>query len=160
MDEKNEDKDMQEELASHVCDLIATLETMNPESEEYGIVERSVVELSDILIRIDEIQNKWTDQDAQRKHEIEMEKLRQEAAEKARKAEERLKEIEQAEMKRWHTIDMWLRIATISVNVLTVTVFAGTAWVQTRMNYVDNVYDASNASRMILNGIGKMLKPS
>ena len=108
--EKNEDKDMQEELASHVCDLIATLETMDPASEEYQVVERSVAELSDILIRIDEIQNKWADQDSQRKHEIKMEKLRQEAAEKARIAEERLKELEQAEMKRWHTIDMWLRI--------------------------------------------------
>ena len=77
----------------------------------------------------------------------------------AREAEERLKAIEQKELKRWHNIDMGLRIAAVVATVLTTVAFTGVTLVQTRMNYVDNVYDAAPASRMILNAIGKLVKP-
>jgi hypothetical protein len=158
MDE-NEDITMQEALRNHVCDLVATMDELDPASEEYKVISDAVTKLSDILIRIEEIEMKHENEEVQRQHEVEMEQLKEKAAQEAREAEERLKAIEQKELKRWHNIDMGLRIAAVVATVLTTVAFTGVTLVQTRMNYVDNVYDAAPASRMILNAIGKLVKP-
>lgn len=159
MDE-NEGIDLQEALRDHVGKLTGLMEQSDPQSEEYEVLFNAVTKLTEILMKIDETQNRYTNEEEQRKHEIEMEKLKQEAAREAREADERLKQLEHAETKRWHNIDMILRIASVVVSVATVGLFGFTAWTQTRMNYVDNVYDVNGASRMILQSIGKMINPT
>ena len=57
MDE-NEDITMQEALRNHVCDLVATMDELDPASEEYKVISEAVTKLSDILIRIEEIEMK------------------------------------------------------------------------------------------------------
>lgn len=154
------DMDMVEALCEHIKNLTLTMDEMDPEDEQYIVISNAVAELSNIVVRLREIEAKCDNEEEQRKHEREIEELRQAAAKEAREAEERLKQIEQAEIRRWHTIDMALRIATISVSLLSLGLFGYTSWVQTRMNYVDNVYDVSGASRMILQAIGKTINPT
>jgi hypothetical protein len=159
MDE-NEDKTLQEELSDHVCDLVAQLETMEPTSDEYAIVESAVIKLTEVLVKMDEIQMKYGNEVDKRNAEKALKKLELEAAEKSAEYERKLRALELAEQKRQHNIEMGLKIAGIGVSALTTAAFVGTAWVQTRANYVDNIYDVSSASRMILTAIGKLVNPS
>ena len=157
---ENEDMNMVEALCTHITKLTTTLDSMDVASDEYVVVSNSLAELSNIVVRLRDIEAKCDNEEEQRKHEKEVEELRQQAAREAREAETRLKAIEQAEIRRWHNIDMGLRIATISVSLLSLTLFGFTTWTQTRMNYVDNIYDVNGASRMILQAIGKAVSPN
>ena len=156
MDE-NEDKTMVEELKEHVCDLIATLETMDPTTDEYTVVKDAIKSLSDIVIRIEETQMKYEDEVEKRHFEYEMKKLELEASREAREAENRIRMLEQKETKAWHIAETILKASAIGAGVFANVAFVYTALVQSRMNYVDNVYDSSPAAKMILNKIGKDL---
>ena len=158
MDDENEGKTMQEALQSHVCDLVALLDEMDPLSEEYATVKEAIETFGNILIRMDEIQLKYGNEVDQRNFERQMKHLELDAANEARQAEQKLKLIAEKELRRWHTIDAILRGAAIGVSILSAFGFLWTAWVQTRMNYADNVYDASPAAKAILSAIGKMVQ--
>lgn len=154
------DGDLQEVLARHVCDLVDNLEEMDPVSNEYAIVEDAVDKLSNLLIKMDEIQLKYGNEVDQRNFEMKLKKLEIEASMKAREAEEKLRLLEQQEARRSHNIETGIKIAGLCINVISTMAFLGTAWVQTRANYCDNIYDVSQASRMILSAIGKLVKPN
>lgn len=158
MDE-NESVALQDALTEHVVSLTELMESSDPQSEEYAILLNAVTKLTDLVVKIQEIEMKSENEEEQRRHEKEMEHLREEAAKEAREAEAQLKAIEDAENKRWHNIELGLRVATIVTSVASLALFGWTAWTQTRMNYVDNVYDVNGASRMVLQAIGKMVKP-
>lgn len=156
MDE-NEDKTMEDELRSHICELIVRLEELDPTTEDYIAVRESIIALSNIIIRIEETQMKYEDEVEKRHFEYEMEQLRNKFAKELKEVENSLKRIDQREAHLWHTVESILRAASIGASVCGTIGFTYIALVQTRANYVDNIYDASPAAKMVMNKIGKDL---
>ena len=152
------DIDFVDALQQHVCKLIEELDKYDPVSEEYVIVKDSVEKFSAITMRIKEVEFKVNSESDNLNYQMKVKEAELEAAKIAKEAENRLRSLELQEEKRWHNIEMCLRIATTVTTIASITLFGATTLLQTRMNYIDNVYDTSPASRMILNAIGNMAK--
>lgn len=156
---EKEELTVREVIEQQIGYLGGELNDLEPNSPEYVTVEKNMNELLDRLIKINEVEFKAQNEIDQREHEAKMKAQELEAKAKEAEAEAEAKAREEAETKRWHTIDMCLRIGTMAVSLLTIGTWTGLNIVQTRMNYFDNVYDASPASKNLFNAIGKMIKP-